>query len=76
MLIQRMFTSEILRTNSIQYNQMPCYMTTNGFSNSTLFTSVLRSLNVYNTSSAVKFIVVTDVFGNLKYLICNIVQQL
>lgn len=56
---------------------MPCYiMTTNGFSNSTLFTSVLRSLNVYNTPSAVKFIVVTDVFGNLKYLICNIVQQL
>jgi len=76
MLIQKMFTSEIFRTNSIQYNQMPYYMTTNGFSNSTLFTSVLRSLNVYNTPSAVKFIVVTDVFGNLKYLICNIVQQL
>lgn len=69
MIIRIMFTSEILHLNFIQHNQMSCYMTTNGFSNISPFTSVFKSLNVYNTLSVVKFIAVTDVFRNLKYLI-------
>lgn len=74
MLIQRMFTSEIFREMSVQYNQMTYNMTTDVFFEFHSVNISIRSLNVYNASSVVKFIAVTDVFRNLKYLICNIEQ--